>query len=67
MNTIDERISERLKLSVAVQLIAGFINTEHARYSIDPTQFSESERENLTRAIQFYENTTGKKLQKPIL
>jgi hypothetical protein len=60
-NTIDARITEKLQLSIAMQLVGSFIDAEYTRFCVDASQFSEEELDNLLRAIRFYQNTTGKK------
>lgn len=57
---IESNLTSKLKMSIAIQLIGQFIESEYNRFFVDPTQFDNEELENLLRAVNFWENETGK-------
>jgi hypothetical protein len=60
-NVIDETTT-KLRLSVAVQIIKNFIDSEYNRfYSECEPGLDYDELSNLSKAVNFYESQTGKK------
>jgi len=53
--------TEKLKLSIALELINSFIETQYSRFYVDSKALYKDELETLLLAIQFWEAQTGKK------
>lgn len=53
-------LTSKLKLSIAIQLIGQFIESEYNRFFVDGENLNKEELENLLRAVNFWENETGK-------
>lgn len=57
---IDETTT-KLRLSIAVQIIKNFIDSEYNRFYADESALDYDELTNLLQAVDFYESQTGKK------
>lgn len=53
-------ISHKLELSIAIELLDKFIESQYSRFSAGE-EFTEEELQNLERAINYWQGQTGRK------
>jgi hypothetical protein len=56
---LDSPLTSKLKLSIAIELLGSFIDSEYNRFFAGE-EFDKEELENLLRAVNFYEHETAK-------